>query len=532
MARRKHRSRKHRSNLHPLHAPTPQPSGNPPPNASHAPERTPAPSQAPPAHQPPADRAQLRLWLQRHLGIEVPDRPFVQGNATPLDYLAHAFLEPRRTDAAHDCVVWANRGGGKTFMGAVATALDLAFKPGIEVRILAGSVEQGQRMHEHLRKLFEIDCLASLLDSRITARRVTLANGSRCELLAQSQASVRGTRVQKLRCDEVELFDPEVWEAAQLVTRSRHCDTVLVRGAVEAFSTMHVPFGLMSRIVADARDAGRTIFRWSVLDVLKSADSREAIPPGLADDELFAPRGPDQQGHMTLADALAMKRRVSAETWESEMLCRRPSRCDAVYPEFNPHLHVIDELPAPARTWRWVAGMDFGYRAPTVVLWATISPDDVLFVADERVVDRVILDEHARAIAAAPWPRPEMLAIDPAGLSRNSQTGLSDAEVLRRAGFRLGQLRRPTVDGLRLVRARIAPASGQPRLYVHRRCTRLIESLVKYHYDPSRPGDPEPVKDGNDHAADALRYLVQNLDARFKTAAGDYLAADCMGGGA
>ena len=41
-------------------------------------------------------------------------------------------------------------------------------------------------------------------------------------VLAQSQRSVRGLRVQKLRCDEVELFDPAVWEAAQLTTRSAH----------------------------------------------------------------------------------------------------------------------------------------------------------------------------------------------------------------------------------------------------------------------------------------------------------------------
>ena len=35
-------------------------------------------------------------------------------------------------------------------------------------------------------------------------------------MLAQSQRAVRGLRVQKLRCDEVEMFNPSIWEAAQL----------------------------------------------------------------------------------------------------------------------------------------------------------------------------------------------------------------------------------------------------------------------------------------------------------------------------
>ena len=41
--------------------------------------------------------------------------------------------------------------------------------------------------------------------------------------------SVRGTRVQKLRCDEVELFTPEVWDAVQLTTQSKLCGGVEVR---------------------------------------------------------------------------------------------------------------------------------------------------------------------------------------------------------------------------------------------------------------------------------------------------------------
>lgn len=194
----------------------------------------------------------LRDFVATYLEITLADTPVVPGHAAPLDYLAHTFFEgdPPATFASKglltevvepppsgeqdqaqarepvqglpihlpqvaapvappappivDCVVWANRGGGKTMLGAIATLLDLLYKPGIQVRILGGSMEQAQRMHEHLRGFFAREPFGGLVKGKITDRRIALINSSAVELLAQSQTSVRGTRVQKLRCDEVE----------------------------------------------------------------------------------------------------------------------------------------------------------------------------------------------------------------------------------------------------------------------------------------------------------------------------------------
>src|SRR5690606_6518905 len=96
-------------------------------------------------------------------------------------------------------------------------------------------------------------------------------------ILAQSQRSVRGQRVQRLRCDEVELFDREVWSAAQLVTRSRTAKEAKkfgagarpIRASIEALSTMHGPYGLMQQIVEEAPSAGRRVIKWCLLDVLE-----------------------------------------------------------------------------------------------------------------------------------------------------------------------------------------------------------------------------------------------------------------------
>jgi hypothetical protein len=482
-----------------------------------------------PEWEAPATPDELREWLARELKISVARHALLREHQAPMEYLAHAFFADSLDQGPTDCVVWANRGGGKTFYGAIATLLDLVFKPGIEIRILAGSLDQSKRMYAHLRRLFsptEHPALADLVDGRITERRLVLTNGSAVELLAQSQTSVRGTRVHKLRCDEADLFDPAIWEAAQLTTRSGRCGRVLVRGTIECLSTMHLPHGVMSRLVREARRGTRRLFRWGVVDVLEHCPAsrpcrahEEECPllpecRGRAKD-----RTPDEAGHIPIDDAIAQKRRVSHAAWESEMLCLRPRRTDAVIPEFDPRAHLFaDDTRLRTRAGLWLAGMDFGFRA-AVILWACVDDEDVLWVVDERHQRDTLLEEHIAAMrrglerpGTRAWPAPAWVGVDPAGLQRSDKSADTSVGALRKAGFRVRPIRVTLHEGLEMVRARLSPACGRPRLFIHERCAHLIESLERYRYEP---GTDRPCKrDGFDHAPDALRYLVVSLDAR------------------
>lgn len=56
-------------------------------------------------------------------------------------------------------------------------------------------------------------------------------------------------------------------------------------------------------------------------------------------------------------------------------------------------------------------------------------------------------------------------------------------------------------------------AGVTPRLFIHQRCGRLVETLPSLQYDPNRPEDVLKVdadddSHGGDDSADALRYLV------------------------
>lgn len=578
-------------------APKKSPAARPqrPPRPPRPPRRTPqVATKAKGFPRPPATPDELAAWLREAIGVTMVPNGLLDGSSSAWQYVLWSYFEgrppgaqppqpgePAVADPPADAVVWANRGGGKTFAGAVATLLDLVFKPGIEVRVLAGSLEQAGRMHAHLVGFFSSGtsggvALKKLLAQRITARRIVLRNGSRAQVLAASHTSVRGVRVQKVRCDEVDLFDRELWEAAQLTVRSLPIAGPwgpVVRGSVDALSTMHVPHGLMWDVVSQAgasepSPASRRLFRWGVIDAL------ERCPPtrDCASCALWpwcggrAKREEAAGGHIAIDDALHARLRVSTAAWESEMLCLRPSRGSSVLPEFDARIHVFGSADVPAglaalaelpggaqpghprteRTgngrWRggWVAGMDFGLRSPLVWLWAHVDADGVLRIVDEHVVTDVRLEDHLGMIRARAaemgWPEPDWVGVDPAGQARSEQTGMSAVGVLRHHGLVVRVRRLSLAAGLELVRRRLegrggggggeeggGARGGAPRLLIHARCKRLIESIQRYRYPQDRPESIEPLKDGHDHACDAMRYLIVCLDAMGAAATGDYL---------
>src|SRR5437762_6577890 len=135
---------------------------------------------------------ELKKWVEEKLGLKLPAKGVCEHHQSPLDYLAAAHIEPTK-----DLVVWAPRGGGKTRLGAVATLLDLLFKPKCQVRILGGSLEQSLRMWEHLCPDV-LKVAESEFNKKIrSTRKLEMNNGASAAILTQSERAVRGLRVQE-----------------------------------------------------------------------------------------------------------------------------------------------------------------------------------------------------------------------------------------------------------------------------------------------------------------------------------------------
>ena len=498
----------------------------------------------------PRTANQLHRFVSAALGLAVP-RGSVSGvGCSPFDYLCDGFF-----GRSGDCVVWANRGGGKTMLGAAATLLDLVFRPGVQVRVLGGSLAQSEKMYEHLRSLLDRPVFrggGGVLAGEPTSRRVVLANGSRVELLAGSQRSVRGTRVHILRCDEVEEMDPAVWEAAQLVTRTGVCGGEIVHGRIEALSTMHRVGGLMAGLTEEVfggaghggdespspggGESHRRLYRWNALDVV--ARCPEAMPcEGCALWDDCGGRAKRAAGFVPVADLLRSRGRVSDGVWDAEMMCRRPTTKDCVYHQFDREKHVLgvgdprlrvtqtrlggdSETDEGETSGYWVGGMDFGLRGETTLVWAWadgLGPEARLVVMGEYAEkERTVAANLAQMEALAEGlglPTPaglDWLAADPAGEQRNGQTGQTNMAVLRAAGCRVKAPRASLAVGIEHVRRRL----DRGLLVLHPRCVKLAAALAAYHFDPRHPHSEQPVKDGPDHLCDALRYLVLAQDAQ------------------
>ena len=245
---------------------------------------------------------------------------------------------------------------------------------------------------------------------------------------------------------------------------------------------------MMQRVLDNAAAVGTPVVRWCLLDVLQRCPpQRDCTTCPLLPECGGAAK--NARGFVPIDDAIQMKRRVSKETWDCEMLCRRPGVRGRVYPAFDPDVHLVDDAPAgPIEL-----SIDFGFAAPFVALWLVVH-DGGVTVIDEYAQAQRTLDEHLDAIEARGHPRPRRVTCDPAGAARSGQTARSDVQVLRHRGYRVAHRPSRIVDGLELVRRHLRSADGAVRLRVHRRCRRLTDSLLGYRY-PANGGEL-PLKDG------------------------------------
>ncbi|MFH1614668.1 MAG: hypothetical protein ABIG61_06265 [Planctomycetota bacterium] len=464
----------------------------------------------------PNTRTDLHNYLKVFLDVDVPDQSICAEHKSPMDYLCHCFFSDfdKSDRGNNDAVIWANRGGGKTELGAIATLLDCIFKKGCQVRILGGSLEQSNRMYEYL-KGFIHGCYEWALAGPVKNRKCVFKNGSAVEVLTQSATSVRGTHVQKLRCDEVELFDNEVFAAAQFVPHSREG----VNAALEMISTMHRPYGLMQKIISQAKANGTAIFKWCVWEVIEQCRDRSCSRCVLAED--CRGKAKKCKGYLRIDDCIAQMKRSSRSGWETEMLCMRPSVENVVFSDFDPSIHVrLVDYDANLPLYR---SLDFGFVNPFVCLWIQVDGSNCVRVIDEYVRSRAIIASHAEQIKQRMPCGEETVAgtfCDPAGAGANDVTGTSAVRELREMGIRVRYRPSSILAGVELIRRSLRNGAGQSSLIISPKCGRLIEAMQCYHYPDNPAGNNAelPLKDGlYDHPIDALRYFFINYTSSAKT---------------
>jgi phage terminase large subunit len=189
---------------------------------------------------------------------------------------------------------------------------------------------------------------------------------------------------------------------------------------------------------------------------------------------------------------------------------------------FSRSHHVLDQFD-DSRALEWYGALDYGFAHYTVFLLGCRDGDGNACVVDEHAQRLWLPSRHADAIRAMLGRHGLTLQslsriVAGADVFSRQCDGTTIAAQYARLGIPLGVANTDRVNGWAEVMAALGdPLAGiPPKLFLHRRCTRLIETLPAMQHDPRRPEDVLKVDaddddNGGDDTADALRYLIMAM---------------------
>lgn len=203
-----------------------------------------------------------------------------------------------------------------------------------------------------------------------------------------------------------------------------------------------------------------------------------------------------------------------------------------VYHEFRRDVHVVKPFRIPD-SWERHIRIDHGYRNPAAVVFSAISPDGEVYVYRELYQTEWLINEiiqgnkKERKVGIVQLLNPnekfQTAKIDPSTRARRGTTGASDYdEYIKHWPDTFPSLQMAKNDvqvGIDRVKSylKVHPKTKHPMLYIFESCTNLLEEITTYRYQELRPNqegkkseNEKPVK-VNDHALDALRYMIVDL---------------------
>lgn len=196
------------------------------------------------------------------------------------------------------------------------------------------------------------------------------------------------------------------------------------------------------------------------------------------------------------------KSKSTPDRFAQEYLASFQKTQGLVYKEFDREKHLYEELPKENYQYRFqkLGAVDFGYRNPAAIL-TVMFDGERLFVDDEwykrKRTDIQIAEYVALCKFKEVYPDPE----NQGGVEELRRKQVNVREVVKRKGS--------VESGIKMIRELLLRGD----LLINKKCVNLISEFEMYSYDDDkveRNENENPIK-SNDHALDALRYLVSSL---------------------
>jgi hypothetical protein len=195
---------------------------------------------------------------------------------------------------------------------------------------------------------------------------------------------------------------------------------------------------------------------------------------------------------------------------------------DGAFSEFNRSTHVVEPFEVP-NGWTRIRAADFGFSSPSAILWGAVDYDDNLWIYRELYVSKVTADQLGRMIREVESGDGKIYdaVLDSSCWARRGDRGPSIAEMLNAEGCRFRPSDRSPgsrIGGKIEVHKRLMvdEDTEEPRLRIFENCPNLIRQLSSLPLDKNNPEDVDTKAE--DHAYDALRYMVSSRPTNIRTA--------------
>ena len=195
---------------------------------------------------------------------------------------------------------------------------------------------------------------------------------------------------------------------------------------------------------------------------------------------------------------------------------------DGAFSEFNRSTHVVQPFEVP-NGWTRIRAADFGFSSPSAILWGAVDYDDNLWIYRELYVSKVTADQLGRMIREVESGDGKIYdaVLDSSCWARRGDRGPSIAEMLNAEGCRFRPSDRSPgsrISGKIEVHKRLMvdEDTEEPRLRIFENCPNLIRQLSSLPLDKNNPEDVDTKAE--DHAYDALRYMVSSRPTNIRTA--------------
>jgi phage terminase large subunit len=200
-----------------------------------------------------------------------------------------------------------------------------------------------------------------------------------------------------------------------------------------------------------------------------------------------------------------------------------------IYDDFSRNIHVVEPFEIPTG-WTRIVGADHGFANPAAMLFGAVDHDGNVVIYKELYLrEHLIKDICGRfkeligASAENPKGKEKIDAIyiDPSTKARRGQLGVSDFSTYLEYlpdNVPLICANNEVSAGIDRVKTylRANPATKKPRLTIFNTCHNLIEEIGEYRWaelsasQEGQKNQKEEPRKYNDHACDALRYLVMS----------------------